>query len=166
MTSGDAHGLPGLVLQGETLLIPHRIYNPEPSPGQVRGRVGDELTVLGCLYSRHHDGFVRQRSLAVMLRSRQPWVVPFVVQLLGEYVVEITVDVERFTRETLPRRPEQRRTFATFLAENPGYTRLTEQRATSYWSAYYRRQYPSVSTYPALRALRALRDADRDPSAP
>jgi hypothetical protein len=160
VTSSNARNCPDLILEGEAL----RIYNPEPPRGMLDGLLDEQRALVACLYSRHNDGFVRQRWLGVMLTSHQPWVAPFVVQLLGEYVVEITAAIERFARERLPARTEQRHAFSTFLAANPCFARLTEQRAISYWSAYYRRQYPSRPTYPALRALRALGDLARTPA--
>ena len=45
--------------------------------------------IAGCIYSRHGDGHVRERSIARIIGSSQPWVVPYVLQPLGEYVVEI-----------------------------------------------------------------------------
>ncbi|MEO6142639.1 MAG: hypothetical protein ABIP19_01535 [Dermatophilaceae bacterium] len=158
VTSSHSHNCPDLILQGEEIRIPYRIYNPEPPRGMIDELVGDQRALVACLYSRHNDGFVRQRWLRALLTSHQPWVAPFVIQLLGEYVVEIAAEIEAFAHEQLPARTEQRHAFSTFLAVNPCFARLTEQRAISYWSAYYRRRYPSRTAYPALRALRTLGD--------
>lgn len=35
------------------------------------------------LYTRHHDGHVRQRHLARIIEVTDSWIVPFVVQLIG-----------------------------------------------------------------------------------
>lgn len=110
------------------------------------------------MYSRHHDGYVRHKFVSRILASEDLCIIPFVVQLLGEYVIEICADVERFVRQSLPTRPTLLQGFATFLADNPCYTALTEQRAASYWSCYYRHQHPSRATYPGLIALDALRN--------
>jgi hypothetical protein len=61
-------------------------------------------------------------------------------------VIEICADVERFVRERLLTRPTMRQGFAVVRADNPCYAALTERRATSYWSCYYRRQHPSRQT--------------------
>ena len=45
--------------------------------------------ILSSLYTRHHDGFVRERHLRQLLGVDEPWLPPFVIRLLGEYVVEI-----------------------------------------------------------------------------
>jgi hypothetical protein len=146
-----------LRLASEPVSIRSRIYNPRPEQSLLRQLDDERMLVLSCIYSRHHDGFVRQEFASRILASDDACVIPFVVQLLGEYVVEICADVERFVLESLPTRPTMPEGFATFLADNPCYTALTKQRATSYWSCYYRRQYPSRQTYPGLVALDALR---------
>ncbi|MDR3081774.1 MAG: hypothetical protein LBV60_12755, partial [Streptomyces sp.] len=76
-------------VQGETVAIPSRIYNEEPEAGLERSLTGTQRLILHCLYSRHSDGRVRQRRLEQLVSSSEPWVVPFVVQLAGEYVLEI-----------------------------------------------------------------------------
>lgn len=78
-----------LVVQGEEIELPARIYNPELS-SHVTGRLSPvQRLIAACAYSRHHDGYVRQASCAALLPAREPWIVPYVVQQLGEYVVEI-----------------------------------------------------------------------------
>jgi hypothetical protein len=148
---------PELRLEGEPLSIPYRVYNAEPERLVLEHLDDQHALVVSCIYTRHHDGFIRQECVSRILRSEDPCVIPFVVQLLGEYVLEICADIERFVRESLPSRPTMRHEFATFLAENPYYAALMEQRATSYWSVYYRRRHPSRQTYPGLSALDALR---------
>src|SRR6187402_1157460 len=73
-------------VRGEALIIPQRIYLPPPRAVDLRGTQG---TVLACVYSRNDDGRVRETFLRRLLPSADPWVAPFVVQLIGEYVIEI-----------------------------------------------------------------------------
>ena len=148
---------PDLRLASEPVSIPYRIFNPRPEQALVQGLDDQRSLVLSCIYTRHHDGHIRQEFASRILASEDLCIIPFVVQLLGEYVIEICADVERFARESLLTRPAMRQGFAAFLADNPRYTALTERRATSYWSCYHRRQYPSRKTYPGLAALDALR---------
>ena len=53
------------------------------------------------IYSRHPDGRVRQRALGTLLDFDEPWTAPFIMQLLGEYVIQICADIETFTRTVL-----------------------------------------------------------------
>lgn len=72
------------------------------------------------------------------------------VQLLGEYVIEIV----ELIASTIPQATVQN--LADFARENPKFMALTRQRATSYWDCYFRRHFPSLQTYPAMRTLNAI----------
>jgi hypothetical protein len=156
VTTSQSHTWPDLVVTGEPVLIPWRVYNPEPSPRFVAGLSHMEVVVAAGIYSRHHDGFVRQRWLGTLMDSDEPWVAPFIVQLLGEYVIEICRDIERFARTKFSARSAIHENLSTFLNENRYFAALTKQRAISYWSCYYRGLHASQDTYPALVALSIL----------
>lgn len=157
ITSTYSRSWPDITVNGEPVDIPYRIYNPVPPSDLAPG--GSQVAVaIDCLYTRHHDGFVRQKSLQQVIASDQTWTIPFVVQLLGEYVIEICEDIRRYAETDLPRRPEMVRGLKSFAADNPDFIVLTQQRATSYWDAYYRRLHLHRDTYPGLLALKALLD--------
>jgi hypothetical protein len=157
VTSTNAHEWPDITVMGEPVTLPYRIYNPMPSPSLLGALSGVEQTMVACLYTRHHDGFVRRTYLRTLLTSTEPWVVPFVVQLCGEYVIEICADIERFASDVLPANALLRSSYTAFLSQNATFLALTEQRAVSYWSCYHRRQYPDQRTYPGLTALTKMR---------
>src|SRR5262245_55902502 len=74
-----------VLVEGEPVTIPERIYFPELPP-EITSRWGQvERNVYACLYSRHHDGYTRQRHLRILVKLSEPWVAPFVVRLIGEY---------------------------------------------------------------------------------
>jgi len=75
---------------------------------------------------------------------------PFIIQLLGEYVIEL---VERAASliESAPKAG-----YVAFARENPDFLRLTTQRAASYWNAYYRGRIRKRADYPAFPALATL----------
>ncbi len=102
--------------------------------------------------TRHHDGYLRQQCVRDLLPAEEPWMVPFVLQLLGEYVVEISEHIDAAITDPPPAR------YVEFAAENPRYIQRLRQQATSYWNEYYRRTYPNRLEYPALRALARLGD--------
>ena len=78
------------------------------------------------------------------------------MQLLGEYVMQICADIEKFTQTELPARPAMRARLSGFLRQNPCFAELTRQRAISYWSCYHRALHACWDTYPALTALSRL----------
>ena len=82
------------------------------------------------------------RHLRRLFPSADAWVAPFVVQLLGEYVLEI-VQLLAAHLDDLKAEP-----YKQFIVENPGFLSLTKQRMISYWDCYYRRQYPRPADKP------------------
>jgi hypothetical protein len=133
---------------GGAVAIPTRIYYPEPA--SALGLSPTQRTILHCLYTRHHDGWVRQRHLEQIITSAEPWVAPFVVQLAGEYVLEIVQLILRAAPHPL---------YGEFIVRNPAFFARTERRVVSYWTCYYRRQYPDFGSYPGGLLVDAFRSA-------
>jgi hypothetical protein len=84
------------------------------------------------LQTRSTDGFQRQNAIRDLLDGLPTWGAPYVVKLIGEYVVEILDDI--FAAMTT----ELERTLAAFILDNPIFWGQTRQRVASYWNAYYR----------------------------
>lgn len=127
--------------QGATVAIPSRIHTTPPPdfflsllPQQLR----DPLL---CKYTRHHNGHVRERFLKKILNLNSPLVAPYIVQLSGEYVIElldaIYKGIESYDCTALQ----------AFLSENQQYCDKTRQRMISYWDCYYRAKYPRLRDY-------------------
>ncbi|MFE7131899.1 hypothetical protein ACFVIM_13645 [Streptomyces sp. NPDC057638] len=160
--SSPVHGWFEVTVEQETLTLPTRMYHPEPDQEAVAALTDGQRLILHCLYSRHHDGYVRQRHLEHFARSDEPSVVPFVIQLGGEYVVEIIESTLRALPGLMEPGSAERMRYGAFLAANPAFFTLTERRAVSYWSAYYRRyppRYREFATYPGGQLITALRAA-------
>ena len=158
ITSSGSRAWPALTVAGDQVEIPYRIYNPVP-PTDLAPRDSPVAVAIACLYTRHNNGIVRQKALRHVLGSDEAWIVPFVVQLLGEYVIEICEDIRRFAEADLPHRPELLRAVRSFVADNPDFVVLTQCRATSYWACYHRYPHLYRDTYPALLALTTMLDA-------
>lgn len=156
---------------GEMLEVPGRIYNPPLERRQASALNDRQQVVLQCLYTRHHDGRVREGAVAAVAALPYSWVPPFVVQLVGEYVVEI---IMRILGEVpgleVPASPDRLR-YGRFALENPEFVALTSARVRSYWDCYYRRSdrdgaYPKTwakfDEYPGAKFMAHLRDAADD----
>jgi hypothetical protein len=152
------HGHFVVDVTGERLTIPTRIYNDEPD-GQQNDWTPTHRLVAHCLYTRHHDGRVRERHALRIVRDLTPWVLPFVVQLVGEYVVEIVAALEERLPEIGTPSSLQERAYGAFLAANPELLRLTRARVISYWDCYYRRDFPALADYPGYRLIAAFERA-------
>ena len=137
-------------VRDEKLSIPHRVYY-DISRIRFSSLNPSQMEILSCILSRHSDGFVRQRSLERFLTSKHIWIPAFVIQLAGEYVVEILDLIER----SLVSFDEG--IYSEFLANNPKFLELTAQRIESYWDCYYRRR-TRRDEYVGFRILRYMQN--------
>jgi hypothetical protein len=137
----------------ELVSIPNRVYH-DPALIHTDTLGSLQKRLVDCILTRHCDGFVRQKHLARIVASDDAWVPPFVVQLLGEYVIEII----RVIDENLGK-PDSC-LYTQFLQSNPDFLALTAKRVTSYWNCYYR-SYRSEE-YVGFRVLRFLRELAND----
>ncbi|WP_030573947.1 hypothetical protein [Streptomyces aureocirculatus] len=146
-------------VQGETVSIPSRIYSEEPEADRERTLTASQRMILHCLYSRHSDGRVRQRHLERITGSGEPWAVPFVVQLAGEYVLEILEAIGQGLPDLAVPGSARRRLYGEFIVRNPAVFARTERRVVSYWSCYYRSKYEVFDAYPGSSLMEAFRAA-------
>jgi hypothetical protein len=143
-------------LHGEELVIPQRVYY---DAGRLRAATeapGIEGLIALCLGTRHHDGFVREYCLRRLLGRREDWIIPFVVQLVGEYVAQIV----RLIEAALPGLDGA--AYGAFLRENPRFFAKTERRVISYWYAYHEAGYRERGAEPGSRVIAAFRKMAAD----
>lgn len=132
----------GVNRDDETLRIPHRVYYDAARVRRMPdGARGVERCIVACLGTRHHDGYLRQDCLSELLRCGDAWATPYIVQLTGEYVVEITALV---ARGIAAREPSS---LAAFARQNPAYGATLARRVRSYRHCYYRHACPNVADY-------------------
>jgi hypothetical protein len=138
-------------VDGETLRIPYRLYyDPELLRRELSNSQSTARLILLCLGTRHHDGYFRQECLQQLLKNEASWLTPYLLQLAGEYVVEIAEEVANFIAERDPS------TLRAFALENPSYLATLNRRVTSYWNCYHRHAYPDRDGYPGAKVLAAL----------
>src|SRR5438552_492736 len=75
-------------VEGQAVFIPYRIYHDPALINHAR-LTPMQQQLLDCLLTRHHSGFVREKHLRSIVACHQAWIPPFIVQLVGEYVIEI-----------------------------------------------------------------------------
>ncbi len=126
-----------ITLDNEVLHIPIRIYFNEANESNLTEQ---QKQILYCIYTRHYNGFVREKHLN-KIEITQIWQIPFVIQLLGEYVIELFPIIEsKINKNNFS-------LFKKFIAENQLYFHQTECRVISYWNEYYRITYPELKEY-------------------
>jgi hypothetical protein len=124
-----------LQLGNDLVTLPGRIHN-DPTLIHVDSLTDIQREMVDCLLTRHTSGFIRERHLTRVIRSGHVWVPPFVIKLVGEYVVEIL----RVILQNLNCLDAS--VYAAFLRANAAFLATTERRVTSYWDCYHRSQKP------------------------
>jgi len=166
--SGDEVAL----VSNTTIKLPDRIYVAEPPSELLLSLDAVEEGVARCLLARHHDGFVRQRQIADLVRLSEPWSVPYVLALLGEYVLEIHQSLVETLVPALEDDEPTKHVYSQLLRANPKWWSLIQNRVVSYWAAYHRFKYAMERTevgrripdaYPAARVARSLGNVDEVP---
>ena len=135
---------------GEALDIPWRVYYPSADARAAIALGGNAGLIAACLGTRHHDGYLRQLCVGKLLHIPEPWVVPYVIELLGEYVIEISNGIA----QALQGKPID--AVMDFARDNRPHVQQRLQRAISYWNAYYRYAFPTWQEFPACAALSML----------
>src|SRR6266700_3005567 len=141
-------------VSGENVFIPRRIYHgPLDVSAGFRLRFTNTLQqeMIDCIFSRHADGFIREKHLKRIVQSRYVWIPPFVIQLAGEYVIEILRAIE----QALPHLDSA--VYGDFVRSNPEFIQKTKQGIASYWDCYHRsvprEQYPGFRVQAFLEEL-------------
>ena len=132
----------------EELKIPDRIYYDDKILENLNEFTQVQQDILNSLYSRHHDGFVRQKCIAKIIASPHSWTVPFIIQVISEYVIEILDEVN----DRIISLDEIN--LKSFLLSNKGFYKIAKDRVASYWNCYYRMQYPKKENYVGFKILK------------
>ncbi len=139
-----------VLVQGELINIPYRVHHEHGDAMDLRFD-GALATINACIMTRHHDGYLRQRYVRHLVASPEPWVIPFVFHLCGEYVAEILCEIEA----SLPSMDQS--AYAAFFRENPTFFKRAHDRMISYWDCYYRGGSPQKLDYVGFRVFNQFR---------
>lgn len=119
--------------EGQPVHIPIRLYF-DPDLLAIPD-THEALLFTSALQTRSGDGYERQRAARDLLSNMQPWAAPFIVALIGEYIVEILEDIhDGLTRDNID-------VLAAFANHNRAYWNVTKSRVASYWNEYYRARW-------------------------
>jgi hypothetical protein len=116
-----------VAVAGESINALLRVYNAEPEIGPIASWSIEQGLIRACIYTRHCDGFVRQRYVEALLARSEPWIPAFILQLLGEYVIEIAQVIYRGL-DVIPR--DQ---YHSFAGANPAFIARICQQIVSYY---------------------------------
>jgi hypothetical protein len=137
---------------GELLHLPARIYRPPISETNFAALNDTEQRIAACWFTRHHDGYVRERFLRTLPAFDNAWIIAYVITLCGEYVIEILNYIWEHRSLFAPE------VLGPFLHENLGLRWRTRARIISYWNRYYRDSYPNFDDYVGSHLLNFFDD--------
>lgn len=145
----DTHHL--VTLNQNFLQIPYRIYNEAFTMVQLESLTHHQQLILFCIYTRHHNGFIRHEMVKHIMKihpvlKENDFVIPYIF-LLGEYVAEICEDLYPYIKAN-------KSVIHQFIQENKEFSYLTYQRSVSYWNEFYRlSRYKHLRDYPARKVF-------------
>lgn len=120
-------------LKDELVVIPYRMYYEELTATTYEVFTETQFKILCCLYTRHHNGYIRQKYLEKLFEMNiDDWEIPFIVKLCDEYVIEI---IELIYNRLNNRNNDD---IKQFCLSNKNVIHKGYERMMSYWNAYYR----------------------------
>ena len=149
-----------IILNGQKLIIPGRVYFDNPNETTGNNLTVTQQIILNCIYLRHHNGFIRQQRLEKLIDNIDDYfVIPYIFQLLGEYVMEILEVADKHIND------KTINNYLKFFTENPKYRQQTESRMISYWDVYYRRtKYKKLNEYIGQQIFNRIKKSERTTS--
>jgi hypothetical protein len=141
----------GLIfVDGEKPKIPRRVHFFEPGLAGLDSLIELQKTILGCLYTCHHDGRVREKWLRQIIGSEVRWAAPFVLQLTGEYDAAALKFLLQNTQQL------KRANYSDFLKTNPGFRLIISRRILNHWKRYFSRNQIEFSEHGAFILAREI----------
>jgi hypothetical protein len=137
------------VVENEVVIVPYRVYYDTKLIDADRLTPAQQI-IISCLLTRHHNGYVREEHLRRIISSNHAWIPPFVIQLIGEYVMEILQVIDEKLAVL------NAEAYSGFLKDNPTFWSTTKRRVVSYWDCYYRRAWPRWEDYVGFRLVEYL----------
>ena len=137
------------IQNNKVIQFPYRLYSKELPDHSIKRLNEQQKMILHCIYSRHCDGYVRQKHLkALLLMDFEDWAIPYIVKICDEYVVEII----EMTYDHLKDRDKE--VIKTFCIENMEAFCKSYNRMTSYWNEFYRERYNEFHKYIGRKLFR------------
>ena len=127
-----------VTLGQEIIVVPHRNYYNPPYSLLASKFSEVEKDILNCISSRNHNGYIRQKAILNIINSNNYWTIPYIVRIIGEYVIEILNDIDN-NFEII-----NKSNLTSFVKQNLEFHNRTRSRVGSYWHCYFRRQFPEI----------------------
>jgi len=139
-----------MYLNNEELAVYYRVYLLEPNPKDEEKLSSIQKLILHCIYSRHSNGWIREKHLNFLFTNEYYFTAPFIIHLAGEYLIELlTIIYVNISNKNLIYLTE-------FIKENPKFWALSKNRILSYWNEFYRSKFNSFEDYIGKKIINKL----------
>lgn len=143
-------------LNDNDVAIPYRTYLLDISDIEYEKLSPIQKQILCCIYTRSCDGYIREKYLRKLLdMSFVQWVIPYIVKLCDEYVIEI---IEIIYDKLKGRNNED---IQNFCENNKFLINKSYSRMISYWNEYYRGHESDFKRYVGRSLFRECLGYDR-----
>ena len=127
-------------LNRNIIKIPYRIFLEEVKDEIIEKLNHTQKIILYCLYTRHHDGFIRQKYLEKIINENSYFITPFIIQMIGEHVSELIVIIDKYLENNILN-------YRKYINENKHYWKNMRGYIATYWDTYQRNKYPEYRKY-------------------
>ncbi|MDF9824482.1 hypothetical protein M2475_000800 [Breznakia sp. PF5-3] len=130
----------------EDIYIPYRICFSEIPTKKIKKLTSTQKMILFCIYSRHHNGYVREKYINNILDTNfSDWCIPYILKIIDEYVYPIIVQIN----DKLNIENEER--IKKICMQNTNEMCLSFNRMISYWNEFYREQFSNINDYAGFK---------------
>ena len=121
------------IIKNNVVAIPYRMYLLDISDVEYEKLTQTQKQILCCIYTRSCNGYIREKYLRKLLDMPiEHWVIPFVIKLCDEYVIELIEIIYDKLKE------RDNTDIQNFCLKNKITIRKSYSRMISYWNVYYR----------------------------
>ncbi len=141
--------------KGVVTFFIYRIYFHEPNPEIENELTETQKQIINCIYTRHHNGYIREKRLRNLFGFNYEWILAYKLQLLGEYVIEILFELDKHITD------ENIHQYKQLTLNNRKYWEQTKSRMVSYWNEYYRYpEYKKLKDYIGYKIMKRIDKAN------
>lgn len=120
-----------VVVNNEYYRIPYRVHFKKLPFWKLWNLSNIQKIMIWCIFSRHHDGYIREEMLRKLIWINLDFTIPYILQPLNEYVIELLPIVNTLINN------DNLESYHKFYKENQSYFKKMESRIMSYWEVYY-----------------------------
>jgi hypothetical protein len=142
--------IPAMV-DGEEIIFPYRIYLNEIEKVDEDTLNEIQKIILSCIFTRHHDGYIRQKNLRKIFNSNENFTIPYKLKLLSEYVVEINKDIAANIENNID-------IYKKFTNKNIKFYKRIYSQIDSQWGEHFKgKEAKTIKDYFVRIAIKKIR---------